>query len=61
MNAPGKFSLKAGVLAAGRGKRVRTQSSHLKPLVQVGDQTLIEHVLNSISETPAADVVVINN
>ena len=61
MNASGKFSLRAGVLAAGRGERLRTQSSHLKPLVKVGNQTLIEHVLNSMSDAGASEVVVIIN
>ena len=61
MNESRKFSLKAGVLAAGRGERLRTQSSHLKPLVKVGSQTLIEHVLNSMAGAAAAEVVVIIN
>jgi NDP-sugar pyrophosphorylase family protein len=61
MNASGKFSLRAGVLAAGRGERLRTQSSHLKPLVKVGSQTLIEHVLSSMSRAGASEVVVIIN
>jgi putative hydrolase of the HAD superfamily len=53
--------LKAGVLAAGRGERLRTQSNQWKPLVKVGSQTLIEHVLNSMSEAGASEVVVIIN
>jgi NDP-sugar pyrophosphorylase family protein len=61
MNASDKFSLRAGVLAAGRGERLRTQSGHLKPLVKVGSQTLIEHVLNSMSDAGASEVVVIIN
>jgi NDP-sugar pyrophosphorylase family protein len=61
MNASGKFSLRAGVLAAGRGERLRSQSNHLKPLVKVGSQTLIEHVLNSMSDAGASEVVVIIN
>jgi NDP-sugar pyrophosphorylase family protein len=61
MNACGKISLRAGVLAAGRGERMRTQSDQLKPLVKVGDQTLIEHVLNSMSEAAVAEVFVIIN
>jgi NDP-sugar pyrophosphorylase family protein len=61
MNASGQFSLKAGVLAAGRGERLRTQSSHLKPLVRVGSQTLIEHVLNSMAGAAASEVAVIIN
>lgn len=61
MNASGKISLRAGVLAAGRGERMRTQSGPLKPLVKVGDETLIEHVLNSMSEAGASEVFVIIN
>jgi len=61
MNASGKFPLRAGVLAAGRGERLRMQSNHLKPLVKVGDQTLIDHVLNSLSDAEASEVVVIIN
>ena len=61
MNASGKFSLRAGVLAAGRGERLRSQTNHLKPLVKVGSQTLIEHVLDSMSDAGASEVVVIIN
>ena len=49
------------MLAAGRGERLRTQSDHLKPLVKVGGQTLIEHVLDSMAEAGASEVVVIIN
>jgi NDP-sugar pyrophosphorylase family protein len=61
MNAPGKFTLRGGVLAAGRGERLRGDSNHLKPLVKVGHQTLIEHVLHSMSDAGASEVVVIIN
>jgi NDP-sugar pyrophosphorylase family protein len=54
------FSLRAGVLAAGRGERLRLESA-LKPLTRVGDQTLIERVLNSMSEAGASEVIVIIN
>jgi len=40
---------------------MRTESLHLKPLVKVGSQTLIEHVLCSMSEAGASEVVVIIN
>jgi putative hydrolase of the HAD superfamily len=56
-----RAALRAGVLAAGRGERLRTPSNHLKPLVKVGDQTLIEHVLHSMAEAGASEVVVIIN
>ena len=61
MNASGKFLLKAGVLAAGRGERLAGPSNYLKPLVKVGNQTLIEHVLNAIADAGASEVVVIIN
>ncbi|HZE57983.1 MAG TPA: NDP-sugar synthase [Chthoniobacterales bacterium] len=54
-------SLRAGVLAAGRGERLRTRPSDLKPLARIGDQTLIEHVLESMAAAGAAEVVVIIN
>jgi NDP-sugar pyrophosphorylase family protein len=53
--------LRAGVLAAGRGERLRRQASDLKPLARVGDQTLIEHVLKSMAAAGAVEVVVIIN
>ena len=52
--------LRAGVLAAGRGERLRTQST-LKPLVKVDGRTLIERVLISMTEAGATEVVVIIN
>jgi NDP-sugar pyrophosphorylase family protein len=61
MSAPATFPLKAGVLAAGRGERLRGESNRLKPLVKVGSQTLIEHVLQAMSEAAASEVVVIIN
>ena len=61
MSAPTTFPLKAGVLAAGRGERLRGESNRLKPLVKVGSQTLIEHVLDSMSDAAASEVVVIIN
>ena len=53
--------LRAGVLAAGRGERLRTRPSDLKPLARIGDSTLIEHVLKSMAAAGAAEVVVIIN
>jgi NDP-sugar pyrophosphorylase family protein len=61
MKTANNFSIRAGILAAGRGERLRTQSDDLKPLVKVGDQTLIEHVLNSMADAGASEVVVIIN
>lgn len=61
MNAPVRSPLKAGVLAAGRGERLRGESNRLKPLIKVGGQTLIEHVLEAMSDAAASEVVVIIN
>lgn len=61
MKTSDHFSLKAGVLAAGRGERLRTPSNQLKPLVKVGGRTLIERVLSSMAEAGASEVVVIIN
>lgn len=61
MNTSGKPSLKAGILAAGRGERLRGQSNCLKPLVKVDGQTLIERVLISMTEAGASEVIVIIN
>jgi NDP-sugar pyrophosphorylase family protein len=54
-------SLRAGVLAAGRGERLRTRPSDLKPLARIGDVTLIEHVLSSMAAAGVSEVVVIIN
>lgn len=48
------------MLAAGRGERLRAHST-FKPLVKVGGQTLIEHVLDSMAGAGASEVVVIIN
>jgi NDP-sugar pyrophosphorylase family protein len=53
--------LRAGVLAAGRGERLRSRPSDLKPLARIGDSTLIEHVLKSMAEAGASEVIVIIN
>jgi NDP-sugar pyrophosphorylase family protein len=55
------FFLQAGILAAGRGERLRTGSSELKPLVKVGGETLIERVLTSMAEAGVTEVTVIIN
>lgn len=54
-------SLRAGILAAGRGERLRRHPNDLKPLTQVGGATLIERVLQSIGEAGADEVAVIIN
>jgi NDP-sugar pyrophosphorylase family protein len=54
-------SLRAGILAAGRGERLRRGPSDLKPLVKISGKPLIERVLNSMAEAGADEVVVIIN
>lgn len=54
-------NLRAGILAAGRGERLRSAASPLKPLALVGGETLIERVLKSMAEAGASEVVVIIN
>ena len=61
MNASGQPLLRAGVLAAGRGERLRSPTNHLKPLVKVDGRTLIERVLTSMADAGATEVVVIIN
>ncbi|HEY2139728.1 MAG TPA: NDP-sugar synthase [Chthoniobacterales bacterium] len=53
--------LRAGILAAGRGERLRRGTSDLKPLVKIAGESLIERVLNSMSEAGAVEVIVIIN
>src|ERR1051326_8189371 len=53
--------LRAGVLAAGRGERLRTNPSDLKPLARVGGETPIQRVLHSMGEAGATEVMVIIN
>ena len=60
MKVPAKY-FKAGIFAAGRGERMRSQTKVLKPLVKVGHQTLIDHVLEAMSNVHASEVVVIIN
>lgn len=61
MNTSGQSLLRAGVLAAGRGERLRSPTNHLKPLVKVDGRTLIERVLISMADAGATEVVVIIN
>jgi NDP-sugar pyrophosphorylase family protein len=53
--------LRGGVLAAGRGERLRRKPSDLKPLARIGNETLIEHVLKSMAKAGAEEVTVIIN
>jgi NDP-sugar pyrophosphorylase family protein len=56
-----RSTLRAGILAAGRGERLRRNPSELKALVKVGGETLIERVLRSMTEAGATGVTVIIN
>jgi NDP-sugar pyrophosphorylase family protein len=54
-------SWKAGVIAAGRGERLRHGAHPIKPLVLVNGRTLIECVLASLGEVRPSEVVIIVN
>ena len=55
------MTLRAGIIAAGRGDRLRGDAQTLKPLVRVGGRTLVEHVLESLGEAGPAEVAIIIN
>lgn len=51
--------MKAMILAAGRGERLRPSTDHLpKPLIEVGGETLIGRHLRRLSEAGIEDVVI---
>ena len=52
---------RAGIIAAGRGDRLRHGPHVLKPLVPIAGRALIEHVLTSVQETAPSEVVIIVN
>ena len=52
--------LKGGILAAGRGERLR-DCGPFKPLVEINRRPLISYVLDTFAETGVADVTVIIN
>ena len=56
-----KKNVRAGILAAGRGERLRSKAAPLKPLAVVAGETLIERVLHSLAEAGATEVTVIIN
>lgn len=56
-----KMNLRAGILAAGRGERLRADAAPFKPLVTIAGETLIERVLGSMAEAGASEVTVIIN
>ncbi|HEY2800386.1 MAG TPA: NDP-sugar synthase [Chthoniobacterales bacterium] len=53
--------MKAGIFAAGRGRRLRSPGNPLKPLVRVRGRALIEHVLHAMAGAAATEVVIIIN
>lgn len=53
--------IKAGIIAAGHGERLRQETGALKPLVRVDGETLIERVLGSIADAGATEVAIIVN
>ncbi len=55
------MKIKAGIFAAGQGQRMRQQAPTLKPLVEIGGQTLIARVLHSLGNAGAEEVAVIIN
>jgi NDP-sugar pyrophosphorylase family protein len=61
MLTPRPTPLRAGVIAAGRGDRLKPGMNCLKPLVPISGRTLIERVLASIGTASATEVVVIIN
>ena len=59
---PSSIGTRAGIIAAGRGERLRTSGgAALKPLVRVDGRPLIDRVLSSIAEAGPDEVIVIVN
>ena len=51
--------MKAMILAAGRGERMRPLTDHTpKPLLRVGDKSLIEHLLAALARAGVRDIVI---
>ncbi|WP_264695789.1 N-acetylmuramate alpha-1-phosphate uridylyltransferase MurU [Candidatus Nitrosacidococcus sp. I8] len=51
--------MKAMILAAGRGKRMRPLTDHTpKPLLQVGSQRLIEYIIGSLTKAGFTELVI---
>jgi len=51
--------MKAMILAAGRGERLRPLTNHTpKPLLKVGDMSLIEHHINNLKTAGIYDIVI---
>jgi NDP-sugar pyrophosphorylase family protein len=52
---------KAGIIAAGRGERLRRGGANLKPLVSISGRPLVTRVLASIAEAAPSEVAIIIN
>jgi HAD superfamily hydrolase (TIGR01549 family) len=52
--------IKAGIFAAGQGSRLRSEGL-VKPLVKIGDRSLIMHVLEGFAAAGVSEVVIIIN
>ncbi len=61
MTVPLGRGWRAGIIAAGRGERLRPGGGPLKPLVSVSGRTLVERVLWSLAEAQPTEVVIIVN
>jgi FMN phosphatase YigB (HAD superfamily)/choline kinase len=59
-NVPSSSAIKAGIFAAGQGARLRSIGQP-KPLITIGGQPLIAHVLESFAEVGASEVAIIIN
>ena len=53
--------LRAAIIAAGRGDRLRNGAAILKPLVPVGGRPLIDHVIDSIADAGVSGVCIVIN
>jgi MurNAc alpha-1-phosphate uridylyltransferase len=51
--------MKAMILAAGRGERMRPLTDHIpKPLLRVGEITIIEHIINQLISAGFNDIII---
>ena len=51
--------MKAMILAAGRGERMRPLTDHIpKPLLRVGEKTIIEHTINQLISAGFNDIII---
>ena len=51
--------MKAMILAAGRGERMRPLTDHIpKPLLRAGEKTIIEHTINQLISAGFNDIII---